>query len=278
MIQWNFLVMFVLVERIREVTSIPFPSGKNRTKQMQQFLGAVMYFKPFIYRFSDKTALLNNMVAKSFEWKEETWNVDYYAVFESWKGDILHAYTLYHPDYTLPWFLYVDASDLACGGVLIQLADNSVQQVIAFVSKKFTATATRWSTIEKEAFAMFYSVKKLQYYLFMKKFTLLTDHNNLLWIESSEVPKIVRMRIYLQNFQFDVIHVKGKHNVFADWLSRMYQEPVTFPEIMAISEGEEETDAVGQLLAKVHNSRMGHHGVRGFFSINTSQAIVFLSV
>ena len=34
-------------ERIKEVTSIPFPSGRNKTRQMQQFLGAVMYFKPF---------------------------------------------------------------------------------------------------------------------------------------------------------------------------------------------------------------------------------------
>ena len=111
------------------------------------------------------------MVAKSFDWKEELWTIDYRAAFESFKEDILHAYTLYHPDYALPWFLYVDASDLACGGVLIQLADNSIQQVIAFVSKKFTATAARWSTIEKEAFAMFYSVQKLQYYLFLKRFT-----------------------------------------------------------------------------------------------------------
>ena len=252
-------------ERIKEVTSIPFPSGKNRTKQMQQFLGAAMYFKPFIYGFSEKTARLNDMVAKQFDWSEDSWRRDYRGIFEAFKRDILHAYTLYHPDYSLPWYLYVDASDVACGGVLIQLTSDSVQQVIAFVSKKFTATATRWSTIEKEAFAMFYSVQKLQYYLFLKRFTMLTDHNNLLWIESSVVPKIVRIRIYLQNFQFDVIHVKGKHNVFADWLSRMYPETVTYSEeILAISDvvDDVEMDPVDSVIMKVHNSRMGHHGVQ----------------
>ena len=104
---------------------------------------------------------------------------------------------------------------------------------------------------------MFYSVQKLQYYLFLKRFTLLTDHNNLLRIESSEVPKIVRMRIYLQNFQFDVVHIKGKHNVFHD--STTHSE-----ELMAMLETVDatETDAVAQLVAKVHNSRMDHHGVQ----------------
>ena len=83
------------------------------------------------------------------------------------------------------------------GGVLIQLSGD-LQQIVAFVSKKLTATARNWSTIEKEAFAMFYSVQKLQYYLFMKEFTLLTDHNNLLWMEYSTMPKIVKMRIFRQ--------------------------------------------------------------------------------
>ena len=63
--------------------------------------------------------------------------------FNSVKDDILHSFTLNHPDYTLPWFLYVDASDKAVGGVLIQLIDGSEQQIIAFVSKKFTSTAKR---------------------------------------------------------------------------------------------------------------------------------------
>ena len=71
---------------------------------------------------------------------------------------------------------------------------------------------------------MFYSCSKLRYYLCAKSFVLLTDHNNLLWMESSETPKIVRMRIFLQGFNFQVRHVAGKDNIFADWLSRMHDE------------------------------------------------------
>jgi hypothetical protein len=256
-------------ERIQQVTSIPFPSGPKKTQQMQQFLGASVFFKPFIFKYSDKTARLNEMVAKNFNWKEETWEHDYRADFESFKQDILHSFTLKHPDYSLPWLLYVDASDWAVGGVLIQIQPDKTQEVIAFVSKKFTTTARRWSTIEKEAFAMFFAVKKLAYYLFAKKFTLLTDHNNLLWIESSEVPKIVRIRIYLQGFDFDVVHVPGKQNVFADWLSRMYPEHDSIErsmvEMCLIGSQEDSTkahDQISETIAGVHNSRMGHHGVQ----------------
>jgi hypothetical protein len=188
-------------------------------------------------------------------------------VFESFKADILHSFTLFHPDYSLPWFLYVDASDVAVGGVLIQVTLEGIQQVIAFVSKKFTTTSARWSTIEKEAFSMFYACMKLRYYLFAKEFTLLTDHNNLLWMEASEVPKIIRMRIYLQEFNFKLVHVAGKSNVFADWLSRMFESDAINDEsrsvIQMLSEVQDEvngSDMVTAVIKSVHNSRMGHHG------------------
>lgn len=249
-------------QRVKEVSAIPFPST---VKKMQQFLGAAMFFKPFIYNFAKKTAKLHDMVTKTFNWNRTTWQFNYEEIFNNFKGDIKHSFTLNHPDFTLPWFLYVDASDLAVGGVLVQIAEGSIQQVVAFVSKKLSATAQRWSTIEKEAFAMFYAVSSLQYYLFLKKFTLLTDHNNLLWMESSLVPKIIRIRLFLQSYQFNLIHVKGKENVFADWLSRMYPDrpdELEHGNVILTLQEQQPMDEVSQMITKVHNGRMGHHGVQ----------------
>ena len=48
-----------------------------------------------------------------------------------------------------------------------------------------------------------------------------TDHRNLLWIEKSEVPIVVRWRVYLQSFVIYVKHIPGTQNKVADWLSRM---------------------------------------------------------
>ena len=82
-------------------------------------LGCSVFFKPFIFNFADKVASLTEMTAKDFVWDTRQWTKDYQAIFESFKMDIAHSFTLCHPDYTLPWFLYVDASDVAVGGVLM---------------------------------------------------------------------------------------------------------------------------------------------------------------
>jgi hypothetical protein len=240
-------------ERAASVDSIPFPTDQ---KAVQRFLGAAMYFKPFVYDYSEKTRLLTDMVHRDFDWAGDL--QEYREAFQKFKGDILNSFTLYHPDYKLDWYLYVDASDLAFGGVLIQREYNGVQQVITFISHKFSKTAKAWSTYEKEAFAMYYSVHQLRQYLLGKFFVLLTDHRNLVWIETSEVPKIIRIRLYLQTYDFKILHIAGKENVFADWLSRK-DAGDTQASCSAIGVAR---DKVTEALQAVHNARMGHNGVR----------------
>ena len=59
-----------------------------------------------------------------------------------------------------------------------------------------------------------------------------TDHRNLLWIEKSDVPIVVRWRVFLQSFEMFVRHILGAKNTVADWLSRMhayvYSEKIAF--------------------------------------------------
>ncbi len=87
-------------------------------------------------------------------------------------------------------------------------------------------TASRWSVIEKECYSIFYSVKKLEYYLFGKEFTIRTDHNNLVWMETSKSPKIIRIAIYLRKFRINIKHIQGKDNQIADFLSRIDHDEV----------------------------------------------------
>ena len=266
---------------------MPFPEAPQQTKKLQRFLGAVNYFKTFIPLFSSKTGRLSEMTQKNFNWDESTWKHNYRQVFEDFKIDILKAQMIYHPDYSLEWVLSVDASDFAVGGVLFQIPKEAKKelefQVIAFTSKKLSTVAQRWSVIEKECFSVFHSVKKLSYYLYGKQFTIRTDHYNLLWMEISEVPKIIRMRVYLQSFNFILKHIKGKDNIFADWLSRLEvpdiislaafmqvknmeaEECDEFDSNEVVEQVVEELDmpkTVEEMLEMVHNARMGHVGAR----------------
>ena len=72
-------------------------------------------------------------------------------------------------------------------------------QTIALVSKKFSKQSQRWATIKQEAFGIYYTVKHLAYYLVGKNFVVETDHNNLVWIRASMVPKIMRGGVFICN-------------------------------------------------------------------------------
>jgi len=132
------------------------------------------------------------------------------------------------PDYELDWVLRVDASDKAVGAVLFQErpADQFgviVHEPIGFGSQKFSALAARWDAFKKDAYAAIYGVQHFSYYLRGKAFLLETDYRNLLWIEMSEVPIVVRWRVFLQSFVIMFVrHISGAKNTVADWLFRMH--------------------------------------------------------
>ena len=56
-------------------------------------------------------------------------------------------------DYSLPTVLRTDAPKEGVGAVLLQLRDG-VEQPVVFLSETFNEMATRWSTLEREAYAM----------------------------------------------------------------------------------------------------------------------------
>ena len=100
--------------------------------------------------------------------------------------------------------LQVDASDNRVGGVLLQVPTNSAPQPIIFLSHAFSDVAQRWSTIEQEAYAIYYCIIKCQDILLGYPFTLMTDHQNLIYIYKATAPKVIRWRLRLQMFQFDL--------------------------------------------------------------------------
>ena len=56
----------------------------------------------------------------------------------------------------------IDASDYGIGGFLFQVNPETEEKVpIQFVSKSLTGSQLRWSTPEKEMYAKFFTVKKL---------------------------------------------------------------------------------------------------------------------
>ena len=72
-------------------------------------------------------------------------------------------------DCSKPFNLYVDASDYAAAAVLIQNIGGKLDKPVAFVSVKLSPTQRNWSTVEKEAFAFIWALKRYQRWLLRSK-------------------------------------------------------------------------------------------------------------
>ena len=82
-----------------------------------------------------------------------------------------------YPQLNKKCYLYTDASDKSIGACLTQMCEETkTENSIYFLSHKLSDTQSRWSTIEKEAYAIHYALQELDHYLYGAKFTIRCDH------------------------------------------------------------------------------------------------------
>ena len=127
------------------------------------------------------------------------------------------------PDFTKPFVLQTDASDVGIGAVLSQSDDKELDHPIAYYSRKLLPRERKYSTIEKECLAIKLAVHAFRVYLLGKPFLIETDHRALEWLNSVKEnnPRLARWSLLLQPYQFSVKHRPGARNGNADSLSRI---------------------------------------------------------
>lgn len=71
--------------------------------------------------------------------------------------------------------------------------------------------------------AIHFAITYLRPYLYGTKFVVKSDHRPLVFLFNMKDPasKLTRIRLDLCEFDFEIIHIKGKDNVAADALSRI---------------------------------------------------------
>lgn len=185
--------------------------------QLRSFLGLANYFRDFIPQYSSRAAYLYRLAAPRAKF---VWDDVAQSAFEDIKSAVSHAPMLHHIDYGLPIVLRTDASTMGVGAVLLNIAPDGSERIIAFLSQRFSDTATRWSTLDQEGYAIFFGVKGFSHYVRGHWFILDTDHNNLRYIQQATEGKVARWRLLLQEYDFIVRHIAGESNVVADCLSR----------------------------------------------------------
>jgi len=205
--------------KVEKVKNFPQP---NNTTELRSFVGLISYYRRFIQDFSKITKPLFELTKKDqpYEWKEPQ-----NRAFEILKERLINSPVLIYPNFEKEFILLTDASKIALGAILSQKDDNNKEHPIAYDSKVLTKYESNYDTTRLEASAIIWAVKKFRPYLHGRKFKIITDHNALIWLLNSDRSnvnsKYVRWRLFLQEFDYEIIHRKGRIHQSVDALSRI---------------------------------------------------------
>lgn len=203
-------------DKITAVLNYPLP---KTTTEIKSFLGLIGYYRRFIKDFARITQPLTACLKKR---NKIVIDQKYIDAFEKCKELLTNAPLLQFPDHTKPFILTTDASNVALGAVLSQ-GPIGQDKPVAYASRTLSDTESRYSTIEKELLAVVWATKHFRPYLYGRKFDIYTDHKPLEWLNSLKEPnsKLMRWRLKMQEFDYNIKYKKGKLNANADSLSRI---------------------------------------------------------
>ncbi|XP_053150140.1 uncharacterized protein K02A2.6-like [Hemicordylus capensis] len=104
---------------------------------------------------------------------------------------------------------------------------NGKEAPIAFYSRSLTQTERNYAQIDREALAIIAGTRKFHDFIYGRKFTIVSDHKHLLgiFVQGKQTPQILsprmlRWAMFLQAYDFNLIHRPGAAISHADALSR----------------------------------------------------------
>ena len=206
---------------VEAITTFPAPQNK---RGVRRFLGMVGYYRRFVKNFSDLASPLTELLKKDVKF---TWNSECQKAFENLKSTLITFPLLRSPDFSLPFCLATDASDLGIGAVLLQEDCEGTKHPVAFFSKKLLPAERRYSTIEKEALCLVKAIIHFDVYLSAsaEPIKVYTDHNPLVFLNKfkEKNQRILRWSLLLQEYPLSIQHIAGNRNTVPDVLSRSFE-------------------------------------------------------
>lgn len=198
-------------EKVEAIAGFQRPDNR---KGLSQFIGMASWYRRFVPGFSSIMAPLHALTSRQ---RKFIWTRECEEAFLLVKEKLMTAPVLACPDFSKEFVLHCDASGVGLGAILTQ--DD---KVIAYASRSLTACERKYFPTELECLAVLWAIEKFRCYLEGYKFTVVTDHASLVWLNNLKDPcgRLGRWAVRLQQFDYRIVHRKGKEHEAPDALSR----------------------------------------------------------
>ena len=182
-------------------------------KQLRRFIGLINFYR---YMWRKRSHLLTPLSALTGKHVRFTWTDECERAFQAIKKEVSKEVMLSFPDYTQPFELFTDASDLQLGAVLKQ-----GDKTLAFFSKKLNPAQQRYGVGEKEMLSVVEALKEFRTMVKGYPLTVFVDHRNWTFDNNMRNDRVLRWRLALEQFDLTFRYIAGEQNVVADALSRL---------------------------------------------------------
>ena len=159
----------IRIDQSKLVNVQDWPVPTNNT-QVQHYLGVINYFRDHIPLISRLCAPLDAL--RKCPDVPNAWSDECQRAFDSVKAVLLEAPILHHPDFSRPFHVATDASNVGIAAVLYQLPpgttndDNAAtRQYITFLARALHPAEKNYSATKKELLAIIFALNRFHYYL-----------------------------------------------------------------------------------------------------------------
>jgi hypothetical protein len=184
--------------------------------QIRSFLGLAGFYHRFVRDFSSIATPLHELTTKDVPF---AWSDSQEVAFHTLKDKLTHTPLLQLPDFNKVFELECDASSIGLSVVLLQEG-----KPVAYFSEKLNCASLKYSTYDKELYALLGTLHTWQHYLWHREFIIHSDHEALKHIrtQTNLNCRHAKWVEFIESFPYIIKHKNGKDSVIADALSRRY--------------------------------------------------------
>ena len=167
-------------DKLSDVRDLPSPTD---LPSLRAALGLFSYYKKFVLHFSSIAFPLNSPLKKDRPWE---WGQAQEEAFLALKEQLCGAVVLKLPNPYSPFILTTHWSQCGMGAILSQVGKDGVEHPVCYASRFCNLAEQNYSSFDGECLAVVWATSHFRSHLFGNSFKLVTDHEPLKWIMTTQ--------------------------------------------------------------------------------------------